>query len=244
MLTVNGLSKTIDKEPVLVDLSFEMRDGDRLGIIGPNGSGKSLLLAMLATLVKPTKGKIYFDGLDAWTKLGIIRPQIGYLTPTPIQAFEPIQMINLTVNEYLNFYAQAYGINRLVKSDLIQGTLELTDLGPVQNKPLMQLSLGQQTRVLLAKNVLHDPKLWLLDDPLSQMDPNGQTELIELILELGKMKKMVVLSTNHLTAIQKICNRVAILHQGQLAYFGSMPSDLVSTYHRLVKPEMTTNVSS
>ena len=227
MLTVNGLSKTVVKEPVLENLSFEIRDGDRLGVIGPNGSGKSLLLAMLATLVKPTKGKIYFDGLDVWTKLGVIRPQIGYLTPTPIQAF-----------------AQAYGIKRLVKSDLIQGALELTDLSQVQNKSLMQLSLGQQTRVLLAKNVLHDPKLWLLDDPLSQMDPNGQTELIELILELGKMKKIVVLSTNHLTAIQKVCNRVAVLHQGQLTYFGSMPSDLFSTYHRLVKPEMTTNVSN
>ena len=238
MLTVTELSKTIADQEILTNLSFDLRDGDRLAVVGPNGSGKSLLLSMLATLVKPTKGKVHFDGLDMWSNLSSIRPQIGYLAPVPLQALDSIQMTNLTVIEYLKFYAQIYGIKKNIRSSLIQGTLELTDLVLVKDQLLVELSLGQQTRTVLAKNVLHDPKLWLLDDPLSQMDPHGQIELLELIMELGKMKKMVVLSTNHLNIIQEVCNRVAILYKEKLVYFGSMPSDLPSSYQQLVKPEM------
>ena len=239
MLTVTELSKTIADQEVLTDLSFDLRDGDRLAVIGPNGSGKSLLLSMLATLVKPTKGRVHFDGLDMWSNLSTIRPQIGYLAPVPLQALDSIQMTNLTVIEYLKFYAQIYGIKKNIRSGLIQGTLELTDLVLVKDQLLVELSIGQQTRAILAKNVLHDPKLWLLDDPIAQMDSHGQIELLELITELGKMKKTVILSTNHLNLIQETCNRVAILCKEKLVYFGSMPSDLSSSYQQLVKPTMS-----
>ena len=151
MLTVTELSKTIADQEVLTDLSFDLRDGDRLAVIGPNGSGKSLLLSMLATLVKPTKGRIHFDGLDMWSNLSTIRPQIGYLAPVPLQALDSIQMTNLTVIEYLKFYAQIYGIKKSIRSGLIQGTLELTDLILVKDQLLVELSIGQQTRAVLAK---------------------------------------------------------------------------------------------
>ena len=112
MLTVTELSKTIADQEILTNLSFDLRDGDRLAVVGPNGSGKSLLLSILASLVKPTKGKVHFDGLDMWSNLSSIRPQIGYLAPVPLQALDSIQMTNLTVIEYLKFYAQIYGIKK------------------------------------------------------------------------------------------------------------------------------------
>ena len=134
----------------------------------------------------------------------------------------------MTVGGYLNFFARAYGIDKSARSALIEGTLELTDLSHLHRQNLAELSVGQRSRTVLAKTVLHDPQFWLLDDPLAQLDPQGQAELGELIRELGQM-------------VQNICNRLAVLHQGRLVYFGSPPTDLLTSYNRLIRQPTADN---
>ena len=147
----------------------------------------------------------------------------------------------MTVGGYLNFFARAYGIDKSARSALVEGTLELTDLSHLHRQNLAELSVGQRSRTVLAKTVLHDPQFWLLDDPLAQLDPQGQAELGELIRELGQMDKIVVLASNHLTMVQNICNRLAVLHQGRLVYFGSPPTDLLTSYNRLIRQPTADN---
>ena len=239
MIKVDGLSKSVRKRPILTDFSFQLRAGDRLGLVGANGAGKSLLLKILATLVRPTTGTLLINDQDAFLNLATVRPSIGYLP----QIFD--EDLGLTVAGYLNFFARAYGIDKSNRSALIEGTLELTDLNHLHQQNLSELSVGQRSRTVLAKTVLHDPQFWLLDDPLAQLDPQGQAELGELIRELGQMDKIVVLASNHLTMVQNICNRLAVLHQGKLVYFGSPPTDLLDSYKRLTsQPTIDNNKTS
>ena len=153
----------------------------------------------MATLVRPTTGTLLINDQDAFSNLATVRLSIGYLP----QIFD--EDLGLTVGGYLNFFARAYGIDKSARSALIEGTLELTDLSHLHRQNLAELSVGQRSRTVLAKTVLHDPKFWLLDDPLAQLDPQGQAELGELIRELGQMDKIVVLASNHLTMVQNIC---------------------------------------
>ena len=235
MIKVDGLSKSVRKRPILTDLSFQLRASDRLGLVGENGAGKSLLLKILATLVRPTAGTLLINDQDAFSNLASVRPSIGYLP----QIFD--EDLGLTAGGYLNFFARAYGIDKSARSALIEGTLELTDLNHLHQQNLSELSVGQRSRTVLAKTVLHDPQFWLLDDPLAQLDPQGQAELGELIRELGQMDKIVVLASNHLTMVQNICNRLAVLHQGRLVYFGALPTDLLASYNRLTRQPTADN---
>ena len=229
MIRVQELCKSFQQKPILTDLNFHLEAGDRLALLGPNGSGKTLLIKILATLIKPTSGSIEIAGYDATKDLRAVRPLIGYIPET----FEGYPI--LSIQEYLEFFAAAYQIEKRQRATGIQDVLDLMDLATLRDEKIEHLSLGQKQRLCLAKTFLHDPSLWLIDAPVTLLDPQGQAEMGSLIQELGAMGKTVILATNSLTDAISACNRVGILNEGCLAFYGERRdiSDRYGNRHRL-----------
>ena len=229
MIHVQELCKFFQQKPILTDLNFHLEAGDRLALLGPNGSGKTLLIKMIATLIKPTSGSIEIAGYDAMKDLRAVRPLIGYVP----QTFEGYP--TLSIQEYLEFFAAAYQLDKGQRATGIQDVLDLMDLTTLRDEKIEHLSLGQKQRLCLAKTFLHDPLVWLLDAPISFLDPQGQAEIGALIQELGAMGKTVILATNSLTDVITSCNRVGILNGGRLVFYGDMHniSERYSNRHRL-----------
>jgi ABC-2 type transport system ATP-binding protein len=223
------LCKSFQQKPILTDLNFHLEAGDRLALLGPNGSGKTLLIKIIATLIKPTSGSIEIAGYDAIKDVRPVRPLIGYVP----QTFEGYP--TLSIQEYLEFFAAAYKLEKGQRATGIQDVLELMDLATLQDEKVEHLSLGQKQRLCLAKTFLHDPLVWLFDAPISLLDPQGQAEIGALIQELGAMGKTVILATNCLTNVMTPCNRVGILNEGRLAFYGEMRdiSERYDNRHRL-----------
>ena len=192
MLDVQNLCKSFDKKPLLTDLTFQVAAGECLILLGKNGAGKTLLLNILATLVKPTSGIVSIDGVDAFANTKQVRPSIGYI-PIGFEGYP-----ELSVMDYLNFFADAYKLQNRERASAIETVLELMDINPLREISIETLSTGERQRLLFAKTFLHEPQLWLLDEPLAPLDPNGQIEMIELIGELRSMQKTVIIATNRL----------------------------------------------
>ena len=216
MIHVQELCKSFQQKPILTDLNFHLDAGDRLALLGPNGSGKTLLVKIIATLIKPTSGSIEIAGYDAIKDARTVRPLIGYIP----QTFEGYS--TLSIQEYLEFFAAAYKLEKGQRATGIQDVLDLMDLVTLRDEKIEHLSLGQKQRLCLAKTFLHDPLVWLFDAPISLLDPQGQVEVGALIQELGTMGKTVILTTNSLTDVITPCNRVGILSEGRLAFYGDM----------------------
>jgi ABC-2 type transport system ATP-binding protein len=208
------LCKSFHKTPILTDLTFHLEAGDCLALLGANGSGKSLLLKLIATLVKPTSGTLEIAGYDALSEVEAIRPLIGYVP----EAFEGYA--ELSVQEYLEFFAGAYRLKRERRSATIQDVLELMELSNWRQRKIGTLSSGQKQRLGLARTFLHDPLIWLLDNPLSALDPHGQAEMSALLQELSAMGKTIILATNRFSDVTSTFNRVSVLSEGRLAFFG------------------------
>ena len=223
MLDVQNLCKSIDKKPIFTELTFQVAAGESLILLGGNGAGKTLLLNILATLVEPTSGTVSISGLNAFSNLKQVRPSIGYI---PV-AFEGYP--NLSVVDYLNFFAAAYKLEKQERTAAIDSVLELMDIQHLCNNKIGVLSTGERQRLLFAKTFLHDPQLWLLDEPLAPLGPRGQIEMVELFGELQAMGKTLVIATNRLEDVTKLCgigsetlrktDLLGILNDGKFAVF-------------------------
>lgn len=233
VLDVQNLCKSFDKKPFLTELTFQVGDGECLILLGRNGAGKTLLLNILATLVEPTSGRVSIDGVDAFANTKQVRPSIGYI---PV-AFEGYP--ELSVVAYLNFFAAAYKLERRSRADAIDAVLELMDIQHLRNIKIGTLSTGERQRLLLAKTFLHEPQLWLLDEPFAPLDPSGQIETAALLAELQAMQKTVIIATNRLDDVSKLYNTdsrrenfVGILDNGRFAIFdrfSELPREAVET---------------
>ena len=222
MLEVQNLSKSFDKKPFLTELTFQVATGKCLILLGKNGSGKTLLLNILATLVEPTSGSVSIDGIDAFANLKQVRPSIGYI-PVVFEGYPELSLVN-----YLNFFATAYKLKKRERVESIDAVLELMDIQHLRDVKIGALSTGERQRLLFAKTFLHEPQLWLLDEPLAPLDPGGQVEMTELLGELQAMGKTVVIATNRLEDVRRLCgsdsqieNLVGILDNGQFAVFNT-----------------------
>ncbi len=220
MLEVQNLSKSFDKKPILTELTFQVAAGECLVLLGKNGSGKTLLLNILATLVEPTSGTVSMDGIDAFANLKQVRPSIGYI-PVAFEGYPELSVVN-----YLNFFATAYKLKKSTRVKAIEAVLELMDIQHLREIKIGVLSTGERQRLLFAKTFLHEPQLWLLDAPLTPLDPDGQVEMTELLGELQAMGKTIVVATNRLEDVHRLCstdshieNLVGILKNGQFAVF-------------------------
>ncbi len=202
-------------------LSFEVRKGEVFGFLGPNGAGKTTTMNVLLGYVHPTGGSAELFGVDV--RQPIARQRIGYLPElTYYYKF-------LTAEELLRFYAKIFGLDRATTDQRIERLLKLVELEGVSRRPIRTYSKGMQQRVGLAQALVNDPDLLLLDEPTSGLDPIGRMKVREIIQRLQDQGKTVFFSSHELGEVETVCNRVAILHKGQVQEQGQV-SGLLDKY--------------
>jgi ABC-2 type transport system ATP-binding protein len=200
----------------LNNLNLTIEDGDCFGFIGPNGAGKSTTIKILATLLQPTWGEARICNYVVGYESRKIRPLIGYV-PDSFGAYE-----DMVVQEYLEFFAAAYDINGAKRKQIVDDVLNLTDLGYKRDAMVDSLSKGMQQRLSLARVLLHDPRVLLLDEPASGLDPRARIEIRELLKELKKMGKTILISSHILPELADLCNKVGIIERGELIFAGTV----------------------
>lgn len=211
--TIN-LTKRYGKLTALNNLHLNIEDGECFGYIGPNGAGKTTTIKILATLLKPTWGEARVCGNVVGYESRKIRPLIGYV-PDFFGAYE-----DMVVQEYLEFFASAYNLNGKKRQQVVGDVLELTDLVYKRDALVDSLSRGMQQRLSVARVLLHDPKVLLLDEPASGLDPRARIEMRELLKELRKMGKTIIISSHILHELAELCTTVGIIEQGELLLHG------------------------
>jgi len=216
MVETRNLRKEYNGVVAVKNLSLGLERGDVLALVGPNGAGKTTTIKMLATLVEPTSGTALIDGVDVRKSPEEVRSLIGYM-PDFFGVYNDVQ-----VWEYLGFFAAAYRVPRSQRRAAIDGALELTNLTSKSNAYAESLSRGMKQRLCLARALLHDPKVLLLDEPASGLDPRARVELKELLQELRGMGKTVIVSSHVLPELEDFCNKVAIIERGELLLVGDM----------------------
>ena len=209
-ISVKNLSMRFGGFQAVQNLSFDVGHGEVFGFIGPNGAGKTTTIRVLSTLLEPTEGTVEVCGKDTTCDPEEVRRLIGYM-PDHAGVYERI-----TVGEFLQFFAAAVGVARHV----VAGVIELTDIGPLRDRMVTSLSKGQKQRVQLARVLLHDPKVLILDEPASDLDPRARIEMRDLLVDLAKNGKTVFLSSHILTELAEVCTQVAILERGRLVACG------------------------
>jgi len=211
--TVN-LTKRYGTLVALSNLNLEINEGDCFGFIGPNGAGKTTTIKILATLLQPTWGEARMCDLVIGYQSRLIRPMIGYV-PDYFGAYE-----DMAVQEYLEFFAAAYNINGPNRTKVVNDVLELTDLGYKRDALVDGLSRGMKQRLSIARVLVHDPKVLLLDEPAGNLDPRARIEMRELLKTLRSMGKTILISSHILPELADMCNTVGIIEQGELIYSG------------------------
>src|SRR3954466_15516459 len=217
--TVN-LTKRYGTLVALSNLNLEINEGDCFGFIGPNGAGKTTTIKIPATLLQPTGGEARVCDYVIGYQSRQIRPLIGYV-PDYFGAYE-----DMGVQEYLEFFAAASNINGSARTKIVSDVLELTDLGYKRDAPVDGLSRGMKQRLSIARVLLHDPKVLLLDEPAGNLDPRARIEMRELLKELRRMGKTILISSHILPELADLCNKVGIIEQGELIYSGPV-SDII-----------------
>ena len=216
MIETKGLCKNYGNLAALVDLDLTIQDGDIFGFIGPNGAGKTTTMRILATLLEPTRGQAFIEGLDVTKNGKKVRRLIGYM-PDFMGVYG-----DLKVFEYLEFFAAAFSIERKKRKSIVEGVLELTDLESKRTVTVDSLSRGMQQRLSLARVLIHDPKVLILDEPASGLDPRARIEIRGLLRELKRMGKTIMISSHILSELEEICDHIGIIEHGRLVFSGTM----------------------
>ncbi len=228
MLEVIDLHKNYGKFAAVKGVSFELMPGDVFGFIGSNGAGKTTTIRMIATLLEPTAGTARLNGIDIVKNPMAVRTMLGYM-PDFFGLYDDIK-----VWEYLDYFARLYRVKRQSIPDKIDEVLSLTNLGIKRNDYVQHLSRGMQQRLCLARCLVHDPSLLLLDEPASGLDPRARAELKDLIAALASQGKIVIVSSHILPELADFCNKVGIIERGDLLEFGGV-DEIVNR----VRPERT-----
>ena len=217
MIQTINLTKRYGDLMALANLNLEIEKGDCFGFIGPNGAGKTTSIKILATLLKPTWGEARIDGLSVGpVNARQVRSIIGYV-PDYFGSYQ-----DMVVKEYLEFFAASYDIYGEQRERVIRDVLDLTDLSYKIEAEVNSLSRGMQQRLSVARVLLHDPKVLLLDEPASGLDPRARIEMRELLKELHRMGKTILISSHILLELADLCNKVGIIEQGQLRFVGTI----------------------
>ena len=225
MIETVNLTKKYGELTALDNLNLSIEAGECFGFIGPNGAGKTTTIKILATLLKPTWGEARVDGKTVGYQNNLIRPVIGYV-PDFMGAYE-----DMVVQEYLEFFAACYALHGKARDKVVGDVLELTDLKHKRFSEVNGLSRGMQQRLSVARVLLHDPKVLLMDEPNSGLDPRARIEMRELLKELRRMGKTILISSHILPELAELCTSVGIIEQGKLAYAGRM-EDAMARAHR------------
>ena len=210
MIQTSDLTKKYGDFYAVKQLNLDLATGDVFGFIGPNGAGKTTTMRMLATLLDPTWGEAYLCGQSIYTQPREIRRIVGYM-PDFFGVYDDMKVI-----EYLEFFAATYRINGQQRRKVCDEVLDLVDLSFKRDELANTLSRGQTQRLGLARVLLHDPQVLLLDEPASGLDPRARIKIRELIKQLGAMGKTIMVSSHILPELADVCNKVGIIEEGQL----------------------------
>jgi ABC-2 type transport system ATP-binding protein len=210
MIETRGLTKKYGDLFAIKDINLQLDRGDVFGFIGPNGAGKTTTMRILATLLNPSWGEAYVAGHSIYTKPKDIRRVIGYM-PDFFGVYDDMKVI-----EYLEFFAAAYRIKGPQRRKICEEVLELVDLTYKSEALVTSLSRGMTQRLGLARVLLHDPQVLLLDEPASGLDPRARIEIRGLLKELRNMGKTIMVSSHILPELADICNKIGIIEKGEL----------------------------
>src|SRR5262245_49641254 len=209
-----GLTWMYGTMTALNALDLTVNQGDLFGFIGSNGAGKTTTLRILATFLAPTAGQALVLGNDVVREADAVRHVIGYM-PDFFGVYKDME-----VTEYLDFFGACYRIPSVQREKTVNDVLELVGLSEKKGSLIGALSRGMQQRLGLARVLIHDPKLLLLDEPASGLDPRARIEMMAILQELQRMGKTIIISSHILSELQTLCNRVAIIEKGKLIYSG------------------------
>jgi ABC-2 type transport system ATP-binding protein len=215
-IVTRNLTKVYGRLTALHNLNLELERGDVFGFIGPNGAGKSTTMKILAGLLEPTSGAAQVLGKNVIGNGDFVRRNVGYM-PDFFNGYE-----DLTVCEYLEFFASAYGIPRRQRRKVVNDVLDLTDLKYKQDAPTDSLSRGMTQRLSMARVLVHDPPILLLDEPASGLDPRARIEIRELLKELQRLGKTILVSSHILSELGEFCNKLGIIERGELIVSGTV----------------------
>jgi ABC-2 type transport system ATP-binding protein len=232
MIETRDLTKKYGELFAINSLNLKLSRGDVFGFIGPNGSGKTTTMRILATLLNPTWGEAYVGGYSIYTKPKDIRRMIGYM-PDFFGVYDDMKVI-----EYLEFFAAAYRIRGPKRRQVCDEVLELVELRYKREALVTSLSRGMTQRLGLARVLLHDPQVLLLDEPASGLDPRARIEIRMLLKRLGTMGKTIMVSSHILPELADICNKVGMIERGELVF-----NDTVDELLKRVRPHTVLNVN-
>ena len=214
MIAVEGLTKVYGRRTALDHASFEVPRGEIFGFVGPNGAGKTTTLRILAALLEPTAGRAFIDGADVIQQPDLVHERLGYM-PDFFGVYD-----QLTAGEYLDFYAACYRQPKARRKKIADDLLELVGLSDRRDQSVDTLSRGLKQRLCLARALVHDPAVLLLDEPASGLDPRARVEMREILKELQSMGKTIVISSHILPELTELCTMVGIIDQGRIRATG------------------------
>lgn len=214
LLSVKGLRVDYEDITAVDDVSFSVEAGMVYGLIGPNGAGKTSIIRVIATLLQPTYSQVQVCGIDLVADPLHALQHLGFMPDMP-----PLYE-DLFVEEFLELFASAYGLSGAARTKRIDALLEKVQLVEKRRTPAGELSRGMKQRLFLAKTLLHDPKVLLLDEPASGLDPRARLDMRDVIVELGREGKAVVVSSHILAEMEDFCNSVGIMERGKMLLSG------------------------
>jgi ABC-2 type transport system ATP-binding protein len=216
LIELRRLHRFFGETRAVDDISFEVFAGEVFGYIGPNGAGKTTSMRILATLDEPTYGDAFVDGFSVVDDPDRVRRRLGFM-PDYFGTYE-----NVNVEEYLDFFARAYGLHGNERSQSIDYVMEFTGLDVLADKPVNGLSKGMKQRLCLGRTMIHDPAVLILDEPAAGLDPRARIELREMIVKLAKLGKAVLISSHILTELAEVCDKIGIIETGRLLAVGTV----------------------
>ncbi|WP_321515041.1 gliding motility-associated ABC transporter ATP-binding subunit GldA [Marinifilum fragile] len=234
-IKVQEVSKLYGKQKALDQVSFEINQGEVVGFLGPNGAGKSTMMKIITGFIPQSSGLVEVNGMNIEEHSLEVRRQIGYLPE-----HNPLYL-EMYVKEYLDHVASIYKLGKLKKARIAE-MIDLTGLGLEQNKKIGALSKGYRQRVGIAQALIHDPKVVILDEPTTGLDPNQLVEIRNLIQEIGK-QKTVMLSTHIMQEVEACCERALIINKGNLVAdkkIENLSSELSS---KMIEVEFSSDIS-
>lgn len=222
MLKIKNISKSYGAQKVLCAINQEFGVGRIVGLLGPNGAGKSTLMKIVTGYIAADEGEVLIDGKRVAVDDVETKRMVGYLPE-----HNPLYL-DMYVREYLNFVAEVYGLKGVQKCDAVEGVVERTGLTLEANKKIGQLSKGYRQRVGIAAAIIHNPKVLILDEPTTGLDPNQLIDIRQLIKDLGR-DRLVIFSTHIMQEVEQVCDDVIVINRGNVIEQGET-NELVAKY--------------
>ena len=228
MLSIKNLNKRYGRFQAVSELNLEVAEGEIFGFVGPNGAGKTTTMKIICGLLRATSGEITLDGVDIIRNSRRMKEKIGYM-PDFFGVYD-----DLKVSEYLEFYASIYNIKGQERKRITDDLLELVDLGSKREAYVDSLSRGMKQRLCLARSLVHNPRLLVLDEPASGMDPRARFEMKEILKNLKGMGKTIIISSHILPELAELCTSIGIIDQGRMVISGSNEEIMQQVYNKKV----------